>query len=66
MNSQVASETYILPSASKENSAGIKAGFHEQQSRSRGRNQKGRTLRFSENIILIFLSLLMTLSFMIK
>ena len=60
------SETYVPLSASKENPAGIKACFHDRKSQSRGRNQKGRTLRSSENIILILLSLLMTLSFMIK
>ena len=60
------SETYIPLSAWKENTAGIKASFHGRQSQSQGRNQKGRTLQSSEDIIRIFLSLLKTLSFMIK
>ena len=60
------SETYIPLSAWKENTAGIKASFHGQQSQSQGPNQKGRTLQSSEDIIRIFLSLLKTLSFMIK
>ena len=60
------SETYIPLSAWKENTAGIKASFHGRQSQSQGPNQKGRTLQSSEDIIRIFLSLLKTLSFMIK
>ena len=60
------SETYIPLSAWKENTAGIKASFHGRQSRSQGPNQKGRTLQSSEDIIRILLSLLKTLSFMIK